>query len=769
MQRAENGLEVGDRVGSSPWPVVSIVLAWAAFGLGTYQSAADEPHAAVHFVRHDVNPASRFPACAAIDVNADGKLDIVSGGFWYAAPSWEGHFLRDVERIRGRFDDYANLPLDVDGDGWTDIVSANYRSQSIYWVRNPGPQHVHEPGTGWERRVIAKPGPMETGRLVDVDGDGQLDILPNGVRFAAWWEIDRGASTSGTNPDSVRFVRHDLPDEAAGHGLGFADLNADGRGDLITANGWLEAPADRRRGRWKWHPDFRLPRDCSIPILVWDVDGDGDRDIVWGRGHNIGLYWLQQDRARDGRRRWRHHTIDSSWSEPHSILLADVDNDGRSDLIAGKRYMGHDGKDPGEYDPLAIYWYRFDVQRRTWERHPVSFGGGAALGLDPKAVDLDQDGDIDILAPDRSGLFYFENRLIVRGTPATKVERAPARLSTTEVPYPDSARLLEFRTADNAVHPVRGPLDWAQRRHHILLNMQKVMGPLPEPARRIPLDVKRLSEVEREGYLEHRISFASEPGDRVPALLLIPAGIDLATGNQRAPAMLCLHQTVRIGKGSPAGLGDRPSLHYARELAQRGYICLVPDYPSFGDYPYDFARQGSHYRSGTMKAIWNNLRAVDLLESLPITAQDKIGCIGHSLGGHNGLFTAVFDQRIRAVVTSCGFTPFHDYYGGKLAGWTSPRYMPLIRETYSNDPDLVPFDFYEVIAALAPRHVFINAPVEDGNFAVAGVRKVVAAAGPVFDLLGAGDNLQVVYPESQHDFPDPVRRQAYEWLDKVFR
>jgi dienelactone hydrolase len=170
-----------------------------------------------------------------------------------------------------------------------------------------------------------------------------------------------------------------------------------------------------------------------------------------------------------------------------------------------------------------------------------------------------------------------------------------------------------------------------------------------------------------------------------------------------------------------------------------------------------------------MKAIWNNIRGVDLLESLPYVDARRIGAIGHSLGGHNAIFTAVFDQRIAAVVSSCGFTAFHHYYQGNLAGWTSPRYMPRIRDVYGNDPDRMPFDFYELVAALAPRRLFVCAPLHDGNFDVTGVRKVEAEAARVYELLGARDRLRFEYPDAGHDFPDAQRRAAYAWLATLGR
>ena len=723
----------------------SLLSLWGVL-LATAVPAADPS-----FVRHTIRADSTFSAAAAIDVNRDGQLDVVCGGWWYQAPSWKRHFLRDVQVIRGRYDDYAHLPLDVDGDGWTDYVSANWRSRSLYWVQHPG----GELGA-WKKHLIDTPGGMETARLVDIDGDGALDVLPNcvstaaGQPFAAWWELVRPQADSDSR--SPVWVRHDLPSELAGHGIGFGDLNGDGRGDLVGPRGWLEAPLDRRRDRWRWHPDFELDRDCSVPILVYDVDADGDADLVWGRAHHIGLYWLEQRPGATDGSKWVRHAIDTSWSQAHSLLLADLDNDRQPELIAGKRYLGHEGRDPGEYDPLVAYWYRFDAQRGSWQRGPISDGGPAGFGLDPKAIDLDEDGDLDLLGPGRSGLYWFENLLI------GERPRVPV---AADLNYPSHTDLRTVLDDRGQPQPIATPFDWARRRGHVLAGMERAMGPLPDSTRRVPLAMEILASVNTEKYDRHKITFASEPGDRVPALLLLPRD-----RRDRGPAMLCLHQTTGIGKGEPAGLGGRATLHYAHELANRGYVCLVPDYPSFGDYRYDFKQQGGHYASGSMKAIWNNLRAVDLLQSLPQVDRDRIGCIGHSLGGHNALFTAAFDQRLRAVVTSCGFTAFHHYYGGKLAGWTSDRYMPRIRENYGNDPGRVPFDFYEVIAALAPRPVFINAPLRDGNFDVTGVRKVVKAAAAVYQLREAADNLRADYPDSSHNFPDAVREAVYQWLEE---
>ena len=702
--------------------------------------------AAQQFRLQTIRTDSKFSACSVFDINGDGKLDIYSGQWWYEAPSWRRHFVRGVQRIRGQYDGYSSLPMDVNGDGKLDVVAVNYRSRSLYWLENPG----RFPNR-WTKHMIATPGAMETGRLIDVDGDGKIDILPNGVKFAAWWELVDAAK-------KPKWVRHDLPSEVGGHGVGFGDIDGDGRGDVVGPRGWLRAPKDRRRGRWVWNPEFRLHRDCSIPILVHDVDGDGDNDIIWGRGHGFGVYWLEQRRVPSRRgsvRRWVRHAIDTSWSQPHSLLLADIDNDGNKELIAGKRYMGHGGNDLGEYDPLTVCSYKFNKGTKTFSRNVISFDQPIGFGLDPKVIDIDGDGDLDLVASGRSGLFIMENLL--------KAERrAPATLPPRRTLIRDHTDLSLAPGLHGRTNKIKTRHQWALRRAAIVAGMERAMGRLPGPERRVPLNVKVIKRERLAKYERRRISYQSEPGDRVPAYLLIPHGL-----KQRAPAMLCLHQTTRIGKGEPAGLGGKPNLHYAHELASRGYVCLVPDYPRFGDYSYDYSKKGKHYLSGSMKAIWNNIRGIDLLDAMPQVHPDQIGCIGHSLGGHNSLFTAVFEQRIKAVVTSCGFTAFHHYYGGRLRGWTSSTYMPRIRTLYQNDPDRVPFDFYEIVGALAPRGIFANAPIGDGNFEVTGVNKVMSEAVSIYELFNRTDRMTVYYPNAGHDFPTNIRKRAYAWLDKV--
>jgi pimeloyl-ACP methyl ester carboxylesterase len=328
--------------------------------------------------------------------------------------------------------------------------------------------------------------------------------------------------------------------------------------------------------------------------------------------------------------------------------------------------------------------------------------------------------------------------------------------------YVDKSHLLSWRDRGGVEHQVKTPVQWSKRRTDTIAAMQLVMGSVPPASRRVPLDLRTEASERFSGFTRKRISFESETGDRVPAFLLLP---NLLKG--KAPAMLCLHQTTPVGKAEPAGLIGSANLHYAQELAERGYIALAPDYPNFGDYKIDPYAEG--YASATMKGIWNHMRSVDLLVSLPEVDPNRIGVIGHSLGGHNALLAAAFDPRLKAVITSCGFNSFFSYGEGDLTGWSHRGYMPLITLRYGNDPKQMPFDFSEVLASVAPRAVFINAPMGDANFPVTGVMDCVAAARPVYALLRAPDHLVVEYPACGHDFPSDVRAKAYAWLDRLFR
>jgi dienelactone hydrolase len=386
--------------------------------------------------------------------------------------------------------------------------------------------------------------------------------------------------------------------------------------------------------------------------------------------------------------------------------------------------------------------------------------------LDRKTpTDFERREDIRYVTTDGAFVISY-----AQGFPVGRVEPAPATPS-----YPDRFDVLRVASADGKSTTARTPAEWEPRRRHIAAALERVMGPFPNPAKRVALDVKVLEEVKLEGgLLRRKLTYQSDATDRVAAYLFIPERRLEATGTSaragdlqpppKLPAVLCLHQTTKLGKAESAGLVDNPK-QYALHLAQRGYVTFAPDYPSFGDSKYDFdPRHG--YASGTMKAIWDNVRAVDLLESLPEVDAARLGVIGHSLGGHNAMFTAVFEPRLRVIVSSCGFTTFRK---DDLPSWTGKVYMPRIAGEFGNDAARVPFDFPEIVAAFAPRPFLTCSAEGDTDFDVSGVRDVLTAARPVYALHGQAGNLVGYYPKGPHAFPDDARKVAYDFLDRHLR
>jgi len=337
----------------------------------------------------------------------------------------------------------------------------------------------------------------------------------------------------------------------------------------------------------------------------------------------------------------------------------------------------------------------------------------------------------------------------------------------TPVVYPSRSDLLVYIDEHGTLQPIKTPDDWQQRVEHIRTSMEAVMGRLPANSP-LPLETQYGETIALRHYTRRHITFAVEPGDRLTGWLLIPH-----TASDQTPqaAMICLPGSSPEGKDNPVGLGNRAEMAYAHELACRGYVCLALDYPILHAKEYQCDPYQLGYESATMKGIVNHRRGVDILQSLPFVDRDKIGVIGHSLGGHNALFLAVFDLRIKAIVPSCGFNVFAKHNGGDIRAWSSHYYMPLIKTRYQDDPGKVPFDFTEVLAALAPRPVFANAPLHDQpDFEVSGVRDCFAAAMPVYrQVFQAPDHLQVSYPDTGHRFPSAERQAAYAFLDKHLR
>jgi hypothetical protein len=359
-------------------------------------------HAAdlLRFERQRIGDAT-FEAASVCDVNQDGTLDIVSGEVWFEGPEFQkAHRICTLMQVEDYYDDFSDFPMDVNGDGYPDIITGGWWGQTLQWRENPKGRDVP-----WTTHDIDKCGNVETIRFWDVDGDGQLEAVPNAGGRVAWYKLIRGADGKGTG----RFEKHVVKPDGCGHGLGFGDINGDGRGDFIVPDGWIEAPEDRVNGRWAWHPEFKLGGAC-IPILVYDVNGDGLADLIVGMAHDYGLAWYEQGRETDGKRTWTKHDIDPDRSQYHDMMLVDIDNDGKPELVTGKRYRAHQEHDPGSLDPIGVYYFKIDGGRFT--RYTIDYGPAcrtSGVGIYFWVADIDKNGWLDILAPGKQGLYLFRN------------------------------------------------------------------------------------------------------------------------------------------------------------------------------------------------------------------------------------------------------------------------------------------------------------------------------------------------------------------------
>ncbi len=328
--------------------------------------------------------------------------------------------------------------------------------------------------------------------------------------------------------------------------------------------------------------------------------------------------------------------------------------------------------------------------------------------------------------------------------------------------HPDRRDLGHWLDSSGQLRPVETAADWEHRRSDALAGLQQAMGRLPVPSELDPLTIEILETESFGSYDRQSIRYGVDTGWPATADLYLPHRRREAPAG---PAVLALHPTHQIGKRVVGGEGTGTNRNYAMELAELGFVVLAPDYPSFGEQAnYSFLTDP--YLSGSMRALVAHRRGLDVLASHPWVDPNRLGAIGHSLGGHNAIFLAAADARVKATVTSCGWTPFPYYYGGDVTGWTSQRYMPRLRDVFSQKLERLPFDFDELVASLAPRAFFTNSPEADSNFEVAGIRDAEPRIRSVYALYQAEDQLEFHYPAAEHDFPEPQRQAAYRFLTR---
>lgn len=370
-----------------------------------------------------------FAECSSIlDINGDGRLDIAAGRNYYLAPNWTRYAgYRDGAQTNGPdVDDNYESTIDVNNDGRMDVISSGWMlRQGVWWYENPG-----KTGTKWQSHLMLQAEGVEGAVVGNLAGHDGKDVLINYFarkpgRGLIWFEHINQAPW---------FKQHVLGPENVGvsHGSGIGDINGDGRDDVVTPGGWFEAPAHPAEAAWIWHPDYSFESygppetrsgGAGLPILVTDVNGDGLNDIIIGSDHGYGLAWLEQKMV-DGKRSFVKHWIETDYPTFHTMALADLDGDGKPELITGKQLLAHNGGDVGALEPVFIFWYKFRNGR--FERHVLSYSYlkpyfrtahqepppnyVIGVGMRLSVADLDGDGRPDIVVACRTGLYIFFNK-----------------------------------------------------------------------------------------------------------------------------------------------------------------------------------------------------------------------------------------------------------------------------------------------------------------------------------------------------------------------
>jgi hypothetical protein len=356
---------------------------------------------------------------AAGDFNHDGKMDVVSGPFWYEGPEFtKKHSFMPETPVSDPYKYSKNFfafTYDFNGDGYDDIMIYGFPGEDASWYQNPG-KVVDEANAPWARHKVLDVVDNESPQFIDIDGDGKPDIVCMSGGFLGYATADW---KDAAKPWTFHKVSPKGPYQRFTHGLGIGDINGDGKLDLIEKDGWWEQPADLKGDKeWKKHP--AKFGGGGAQMFAYDINGDGRADVITSlAAHAYGLAWFEQNA--DGS--FTQHLIMGTkpeensqrlnFSTIHAVDLVDIDGDGIKDIVCGKRPWAHapkadgSGGDPDVHKASVIYWFKLtrDGGKPTFVAYPIDNNSG--VGTQVMAVDVNGDKKLDIVVGNKKGTFVL--------------------------------------------------------------------------------------------------------------------------------------------------------------------------------------------------------------------------------------------------------------------------------------------------------------------------------------------------------------------------